>query len=93
MGDEISRKTCIKNNLVCLPSFVISDNPKAKGEEPKYEIAGFSQVNTYSAIIDKAAAEKKVDARLVKAIMYMETTHGYYDAPLDWLGKINPSGQ
>jgi len=87
MGDQISRKTCIQNNFVCLPSFVVSDNPKASDKEPKYEIAAFSDVNTYSAIVERVAAEKKVDARLVKAIMYMETTHGYYDAPLDWIGK------
>jgi hypothetical protein len=87
MGDEINRKTCIQNNFVCLPSFVVSDNPNASGDKPGYELARFSQVNTFAATIDKVAAEKKVDARLVKAIMYMETTHGYYDAPLDWIGK------
>ena|SRR5437899_6684009 len=87
MGDEINRKTCIQMNLVCMPSFVVSDNPKAKGDAPMYEIASLSAVNTNSAIIDRVAAEKKVDARLVKAIMFMETTHGYYDAPLDWVGK------
>ncbi len=86
MGDEISRKTCIQNNLVCMPSFVISDNPNAKGSAT-FEVGGFSQVNTYAAIIEKAVAGKTVEARLVKAIMYMETTHGYYDAPLDLIGK------
>ena len=87
MGDELSRKTCIQNNFVCMPSFMVSDNPKASGGAPIYEIAGFAQVNIYSGIIDKVSAERGVDARLVKAIMYMETTHGYYDAPLDWIGK------
>ena len=86
MGDELSRKTCIQNNMTCL-NLVISDNPGASDKEPSYEITRFSQVNTYSAVIDWIAAEKGVDARLVKAIMYMETTHGWYDEPLDWVGK------
>ena len=85
MGDD--RKTCIQNNKPCPGAFGISDNPKASGAEPRIEWARFSQVNANSAIIDKVAAEKKVDARLIKAIMYMETTHGYYDAPLDLIGK------
>lgn len=33
------------------------------------------------------AKEKGVDANLVKAIMYMETTHGYYDAILELFNK------
>jgi len=87
MGDKVTRKSCIQNNSPCPANFGISDNPKAKGEEPLIEISGFSQVNSLSATIDKVAAEKHADARLVKAIMYMETTHGYYDAPLDLIGK------
>jgi hypothetical protein len=31
--------------------------------------------------------ETNVDARLIRAIMHMETTHGYYDAPLALLGR------
>ena len=72
---------------VCSWIFTVADNPDADGSAPMYELTGFSQVNTYSAIVDKVAAEKKVDPRLVKAILYMETTHGYYDAPLDLIGK------
>ena len=33
------------------------------------------------------AKEKGVDSNLVKAIMYMETTHGYYDAILELFNK------
>jgi len=87
MADKVTRKSCIQNNSPCPSNFGISDNPNAKNAEPTFEIAHFSQVNTFSATIDKVAAEKSVDARLVKAIMYMETTHGYYDAPLDLIGK------
>jgi soluble lytic murein transglycosylase-like protein len=90
MGDELSRKVCIENGLTCVGNFVVIENPKASGKEPWYEIASFSAVNTYSAIIDKVAAEKNVDARLIRSIMYLETTHGYYDAPLV-MGDVNKS--
>jgi len=44
-------------------------------------------VNKYSSLIDRIAGENGVDARLIRAIMYMETTHGYYDAPLSLIGQ------
>lgn len=67
--------------------FVLSGNAKASGAEPIYELAAFSEVNRHSALIGKIANETGVDARLISAIMYMETTHGYYDAPLALFGK------
>lgn len=80
-----SRKECIKSNMVC--GFVVIGNLDVKGAKPFYELPSKSEVNKYSVIIDKVAIEKNVDARLIKAIMYMETTHGYYDAPLSWVDK------
>lgn len=80
-----TRKEIIKRG-VCSWIFTVSDNPSAKGDAPFYEAGMFSQVNTYSAIIDKIATEKGVDSRLIRAIMFMETTHGYYDAPLSLIG-------
>lgn len=47
----------------------------------------FSDVNRYSSLIDKVASESGVDALLIRSIMYMETTHGYYDAPLSLIGQ------
>jgi WXG100 family type VII secretion target len=67
--------------------FNVADNPKADGSEPLYELSAMSQVNDHAATIDAAAKALNVDPTLVKAVMYMETTHGYYDAPLDWVGK------
>jgi len=81
----VTRKEVIKQGL-CSWIFTVSDNPNANGDAPLYESGMFSQVNTYSAIIDKVAAEKHVDARLIRAIMYMETTHGYYDGLISWTG-------
>ncbi len=81
-----SRKECLVNNMnTC--KFVVVDNPKANGTEPIYEIGAFSGVSQYSAQIDHVAKEIGVEARLIRAIMYMETTHGYYDAPLELIGK------
>jgi len=81
-----SKKQCIAENLKTC-KFVVLENPKANGAEPIYEISAFSDVNRHSALIDKVAAESGVDARLIRAIMYMETTHGYYDAPLALIGQ------
>lgn len=80
-----SRKWYILNpGHNCL--FVVSSNPDASGAEPRLEFAAFSEVSRHSALIDKVSAKTGVDARLIRAIMYVETTHGYYDAPFAWLG-------
>jgi hypothetical protein len=39
-------------------------------------------VNRLGGAIQTAAAETGVDADLIRAVMYVETTHGWYDAPL-----------
>lgn len=82
-----SRRDCIKNNEVCPGLFSVTDNPNASGQAPVYELPAMSMVNQYSGHIDIAAFESKVDGKLIRAIMFMETTHGYYDAPLSWIGK------
>lgn len=74
-----SRKECIIENLKT-SNFIVEDNPKADGAEPLIELSAFSEVKKHSSNIDKVAQETGVDARLIRSIMYMETTHGYYDA-------------
>jgi len=86
MGKPLSRKQCIAQNMKTC-KFVVLPNPKAGGNEPIYELTSFSEVNRYSALIDKVAKESGADARLIRAIMYIETTHGYYDAPLVLFGR------
>jgi RHS repeat-associated protein len=54
-------------------------NPKANGSEPLYERPGESPVHLFSPEIDQAARETGVDGRLIRSVMYMETTHGWYD--------------
>lgn len=71
----------------------ITENPKASAAEPFYEWKMQEQVTKYSGIIDAKSAELGVDPSLVKAIAYMETTHGWYDswvAPFDKNSSILP---
>lgn len=82
-----TRKECIKNNEICLNLFTVSDNPNAKGDAPWYEAPSYSSVDKFSGFIDIAAFETKVEGRLIRAIMFMETTHGYYDALPGLIGK------
>lgn len=85
-GTTASRKECIaKDQTGC--RFVVKENARASGAEPIYELSAFSEVSRHSATIDRVSKETGVEARLIRAIMYVETTHGYYDAPLSWFDK------
>lgn len=79
-----SRVECIKYNLNC--RFYLGPNPAADGSKTFFEWSSRSSVKKYNEIIDLVAEEVGVDADLIRAIMYMETTHGYYDVTLDLLG-------
>ena len=81
-----SRKDCVAKGIKGC-KFVVAENLKADGAEPIYEISAFSEVSRHSPHIDRVARETGVEARLIRAIMYMETTHGYYDAPLSLVGR------
>lgn len=81
-----SHKDCIaKDTKTC--AFAVAPNNKADGKKPIYEISSFSEVNRHLATISKVAKDKGIDSDLMCAIMYMETTHGYYDAPLSIFGQ------
>ena len=69
--------------------FSVAPNPNADATEPLHEWAWISQVDDYDAEITQVAAELGIDPDLIRAIMYMETTHGGYGGagPLfDFLG-------
>ncbi len=87
MANPKTRKECIQANQVCPSLFYVSGNENASGKAPWYEMPAASTVDQYGAFIDIAAFEKKISGRLIRAIMFMEETHGYYDAPLNWVGK------
>jgi RHS repeat-associated protein len=54
-------------------------NKKADGTKPWYEDHNKNTVQQNNSEIDAAATATGVDGRLIRSIMYMETTHGYYD--------------
>jgi hypothetical protein len=68
----------IKNTPAIFP---ISDNPNMKSitSSPWYQLNFMSEVNKYDSYIQNSAALYKVDPDLIRSIMYLETTHGYYD--------------
>ncbi len=80
-----SFKDCIAKNIKSC-TFKVSPSQTADGSEPFFELSAFSEVARHAANIDKVSRELNVDADLIRSIMYMETTHGYYDAPLSLFG-------
>ena len=68
----------------------LQSNPSANGSKPFYEISAFSKVQEYDSYIIIASGRYAINPNVLRAIMYMETTHGYYDAPFNLLG-INQS--
>ena len=79
-----TRKECVIAGGGC--NFRVTGNPNANGSTPWYEFGGLSDVDKYASIAAYAAESQGVDPRLVMSIMYMETTHGYYDNPLSLFG-------
>lgn len=59
--------------------FEIVDNPNAVNAAPFYEIEEASEIGKWCGIIIHLSQKHGVDSRLVEAIMYMETKHGWYD--------------
>jgi soluble lytic murein transglycosylase-like protein len=76
-GSEERRDSIINNTPALFP---VLDNPKASGSQPIYEIDSASQVEKYCGTIQQVARKHGVAPSLAMAIMYMETTHGWYDA-------------
>lgn len=73
----ISRKESVLHDF--LMKFNVEGNSSVKGDAPVYELAIMSDVAKYSHLITSEASRLGVDSDFVKAIMYMESTHGYYD--------------
>ena len=87
MRDE--RKKSIIENTPAI--FQIDSNAEASGAAPWYEVDSKSEVGRWCALIIQISRSHGVDPRLTMAIMYMETTHGYYEkAYPDFLENIIP---
>jgi hypothetical protein len=59
-------------------NFLVAPNPSASPRKPWYEDASLSQVKKYDGLIRLVAKQQKVDADLIRTVMYLETTHGHY---------------
>ena len=79
----LSRKDIIKGNYYGA-GWSLDLNWGADGSKPWNEFSSQSTVKEFEFAISIAAGNYNVDANLIKAIMYMETTHGWYDTPLSW---------
>lgn len=89
VSDSDGRAACIKANGGCL--FDVKDNPDADGDMPFYEASHAPEIAKYNVMIEAAGKAFQVDPDLIRAIMYMETTHGYYDKLRPWIGGENKS--
>jgi hypothetical protein len=81
------RDSILKNTPA---QFVIADNPQADEKAPPVEWPWASTVDLHQTGIKTACDALGVDPDLVRSIMYIETTHGWYDGPLNAAG-INAS--
>ncbi|MDH2436353.1 hypothetical protein QCD60_27860 [Pokkaliibacter sp. MBI-7] len=70
--------------------FNISDNFGADGSEPAIELSYFDVTKANISHIQSACLKHDVDPDLISAIMYLETTHGYYDKINPWRNTILP---
>ncbi|WMN64993.1 hypothetical protein [Vibrio parahaemolyticus] len=77
LNKSAERKLSIINDTPAI--FTIVDSDSAVGRKPLYEIDSFSEVGKWCGLIIHQSKKHGVDPRLVAAIMYMETTHGWYD--------------
>jgi hypothetical protein len=70
--------------------FSIAPNPRAKRTASVHEIARLSKVKDYKTEIERVASETRVEANLIRAIMYMETTRGgHYGTVAELIGISN----
>lgn len=61
-------------------TFIVAENTAvAAGPNPIYAIGNYEEVTENLAIIDRYAIQYGLDVDFVKAIVWMESTHGWYD--------------
>ncbi len=60
-------------------NFTLLPNPDANSNAPLYTLHFYNEVNRNDAVIKEQTKGKNVDPDLVRSIIYLETTQGYYD--------------
>lgn len=87
-NDVVSRKNAILNkgeaDFILLPDLTPNDSV------PTYVMPLFSEVSDNDMIIREEAKDAGVDADLVKAIIYVETTQGWYDRYYPYNKSVRP---
>jgi hypothetical protein len=78
------KKSIIKNTPA---EFIIEENISAYGGKPIYERYSKEQVKENEEYIIIYSKKYNLDTDFVRAIIYMESTHGWYDS---YCGKYNP---
>jgi hypothetical protein len=81
--DERARRQSVLENSPAL--FAIEDNPAASGDAPVHRIhsLGAGLVQKHDQEIEEEAARVGVDPDLLRAIMYVEVSQGYYGYPAE----------
>ncbi len=82
---SISRRESILHDF--LIDFHVAENATTNSGKLAYELDSMIHVAKHRLIVKSEADKLKVDADLVKAIMYTETTHGYCDTMPALFGK------
>jgi len=88
LNKQSQRKQAIINNDKAV--FVVADNMGADASEVFFELCSAHTVKQFSSIIRIEAYKHDVDTNLIKAIMFMETSHGWYDKINPWRETILP---
>lgn len=74
----VSRKESI---IFDIPyTFRVTENPSANDEPPYIEWATFSEVSENATAVASASKRFAVPPGLINSVIYLETTHGWYDA-------------
>ncbi|MCI3880808.1 MULTISPECIES: hypothetical protein [Acinetobacter] len=89
---SVNRKESIIYNIKY--QFFVLDRNNKTDEAPLIELGVFEEVTGNKESISNSSKKFNLDENLLKAVVYMESTHGYYDEPLNWVGvnkSIRPS--
>lgn len=75
---EVDRMAAILSDSPAI--FVVADSKVKANPKPKHYIEYFEQVTKNADHINEAARRHNVDPDLVRAVIWMESTRGYYDS-------------
>lgn len=77
LTESAARKKSIVENSPAI--FPITENSVALGKQPFYELEIANELHKWCGMITVIAVRHRLDPDLLKAVIYMETTHGWYD--------------